>query len=39
LALSQQLAAPLITVDRRLVNAAIGKPFAVMHVQDVSLTW
>lgn len=35
LALSQSLAVPLVTVDKRLVNATVGKPFHVVFAGDV----
>ncbi len=34
LALSQHLAMPLVTVDKRLINAAVGKPFQVVFAGD-----
>jgi predicted nucleic acid-binding protein len=35
LALSQRLAVPLVTVDKRLVNAVVGKPFQVIFAGDL----
>jgi predicted nucleic acid-binding protein len=37
LALSIRLSLPLMTVDRRLINATAGKPFQVTFVADVAL--
>jgi predicted nucleic acid-binding protein len=37
LALSNRLSVPLITVDKRLVNAVENKPFEVIYARDLSV--